>query len=777
MPQWCAQRFYGRMVNGRDNGAMRFTAALLAVTAAMLACSSPVLGPKVPPTQKPARALGSTQERAAPAEPIVVAPADLDAEGKLAASDADTKSAEDEPRLRDAEQKLESALRELAAVAASLEEQRGAAWIRGQLVDGEGQPVVGARIHAQAPQPPRLGIMNPADWSRLVEDAGGLRPQMAWTIKRMARAAATDRYATTGPDGAFALEELEEGEYTLTVQGADYIMDRVSQATGQTVRLTAARIVQHQLDLRLPDGTQPSEAVVTVHGERDVAAAWRWTPEHPSFPSRRKATTISLAAGDLAPLDRTWVGRHQAGPLTLEAETGGTPRITLDEMTQLRVTIQEEEASAPELKFKGALVQASTGRQIELKPTGDRVLSAVGVEPDSYQLQIWRGGGDPEVDEGLTIHPGWNELTVDPGGVDASRFLIVTCRASDGSPVTDLRFVGYSASTSERSANGWIRLKPRANGELWIDPQVFQEYFDRMPDEVTLNLDSASLGKVDAKVPSNSMAFEVEFLRPCDLVVVVDGALVEDLHVSIERRRENGEWRNGPSKEVPTDGRVAFGAISPGEVRLELSVRSRRRNSESIATKVVVLNSGPREVRLMAPELYDLQVMDPGAPKGTRYRLKALDPVSGTWGTSRFRIGRSSEGAVQLSGLLAGTYRLIRYDPPFGEEMEFEVPREGIDEDLSFETIEPTGWKVAGVTKGSVADLAGVEVGDVVTSVDGVEADAEQFLIAMTQEIRDGSVRFTVLRGIVELDLDVELDEIPKPLTLGLGTTLFPVRR
>lgn len=75
------------------------------------------------------------------------------------------------------------------------------------------------------------------------------------------------------------------------------------------------------------------------------------------------------------------------------------------------------------------------------------------------------------------------------------------------------------------------------------------------------------------------------------------------------------------------------------------------------------------------------------------------------------------------------------------------------------------GALIAEVTPGSAADMAGIEVGDLVISIDGVQVQGREDLAAQVQTHRPGtSVEIVFIRDGEQLTFDVTLDQRPDDL-------------
>lgn len=89
----------------------------------------------------------------------------------------------------------------------------------------------------------------------------------------------------------------------------------------------------------------------------------------------------------------------------------------------------------------------------------------------------------------------------------------------------------------------------------------------------------------------------------------------------------------------------------------------------------------------------------------------------------------------------------------------------------------PSGARVIQVEKDSPAAKAGLQVGDVITAVGGVEIDEKNSLADLIQKRKPGDkVELTVTRGAQTLTLNVELGAAPqKSDTAYLGVRFAPV--
>lgn len=92
----------------------------------------------------------------------------------------------------------------------------------------------------------------------------------------------------------------------------------------------------------------------------------------------------------------------------------------------------------------------------------------------------------------------------------------------------------------------------------------------------------------------------------------------------------------------------------------------------------------------------------------------------------------------------------------------FMIDREPQNFEKAIKVITTAGARITDVVKGSPADKAALEVGDVIFSVNGDEISSESSLADLIQQYQPGDlVELNISRGVDEMDVEVELGENP----------------
>lgn len=669
---------------------------------------------------------------------------------------------------------FERALEALVAAKAAVPEADGPARLSGRVVDGAGEPLAGVTVaayHWPSKKLTQPGI-DPKEWLEAHQDAPVWGLQGRYVVDTLVRATERHRRTVTDADGAFDFGGVADGRYELRLFSSTHLMEERRVEAGAPVVLVAAKIHRHVLDLRLPDGTQPGHALVSVKGRDRFSGSWKWTPAEPWFPSEMAVTTVSITSGDVEFIGLEPIGKFGLSSKVVDARGGQPQRLDLERRTVLRVAIVGSAKDDKGFRSKGELVQSGTGKRIELANIDSRALVVDGLVPGEYTLELGRVGRLPEVEEELTVSHGWNDLEVDLGAVDAEQFMVVTCLSPEGEPVTDVDWITFTVDDGKVRGSGAVSSVKKGRGVLWIDPADVGRYFPEPPERVTMTFSSEFYGRVQRDVRVGPGAFEVTFKDACELVVVVDGDLHGGMQLVLKQRKEGGRWREVHSADIPQDGRVPMGRVRPGQIMLEV-FPGRFKSRAAVLRDRFEVEEGPREIQMIAPRVHDVAIDDRGAPSESLYRLRFLDPKTGRWTERKETPFLDDEGFVQIRALPAGKYRITRHDPTFPDELTFELPGEG----LTFASIEPTGWAVSAVPEGSLAQTLGLEVGDLLRSVDGTKAIEPDFPARLTAELGDGKIEVLISRNRQEKTLELSLGSAPAAPARGLGAKLYPVRR
>lgn len=680
--------------------------------------------------------------------------------------------------------------------------------IQGTVIDQDGQPMPGVQIVSMN----RLGqawrgVMKgtqTAKIGRAWEGIPDVEESIAKSAESMLENERNHRTAMSDSMGRFTLTGLREGLHAVSAHADGFAFARQTNHTGQECSFIGERVLELELDVRLPDGSQPESAVVFT-GEQRYGKEIAWTPEEPRLRLKDAAFEITVRSGSVQRLDwRNIASDYSSEPRPMNLETEGPgPHVIQLAMNQiLRVELEDSSELVPKLPVwmkvtSAAATQAARSDEIdwsaehhsELTRGASGLFQVADLPKGAYWIAAGRGEGnyDPEVIAKITTGLGVTEEKISLDEVDLSQFVVCRCARSEGGPVADVSFQVTSPGERFSRARDIDAVK-RGRGEYWLpkDSLFPKESTDASASagQPELAAKSEVDGQVMVPLEPGADEISIEFLPGCTLHLDIAGDLSAGLSAHVNRLDASGEpteryitMMTGGIKKIPDDGQLSMMALQPG--KYEVNVYETGHGAESFGFKArgdrvmsenIEIIRPETDLRIVVPSMHKVQVHAPNVGAGETFRLSQGDKAVFSTG---HRAKLDNDGIATFERVPAGEYVLS--GPERKKPMNISVPTG----EIQWVTEVIDSARVRSVEAGGAADQAGLRRGDIVIAVDGSPVKGKVRSSTIAKSANQQSVRLTVLRNKESMDVTIGplgmVDGKPSPIGFSLSThTLGP---
>lgn len=638
--------------------------------------------------------------------------------------------------------------------------------IHGTVADDLGAPLAGVTVMSQGPQSwysASVVAGSTEKVGRAFPGVKALEEELEIYAGDRVKGRKKTRMAVTDAAGGFTLEGLEPGTHLIRGYLEDHVVKGSNIETGATGKLVARRVGAFELDVRLPDGSQPAEAIVMATDEEDdEEVAGRWTPEEPVIRFASVKVRCRVLAGEPRKIDWRAIAAEFQSPLAtldLAADGQGPHVIQLHQETQVRVTVIDESDAVPRMAawVRVKPVSEQGGQSQELKRFRSGPFIAMGIELGEYEVTAGRGKSAPELTQTMEIVEGVNELVLTLGEVDPSRFIQVRCTGPGGVPVTAVDF-RYQSVTGNGSSSGGASAILKGPGEFWIDESEVGGQQDEAVavTALTLTAKTALYGSIKQDLDLSARLVEFQFEEPGDVTVEVTGSRTSSLRVSLSPVKDPDEeeqwWRQrGQVKAVDSEGVASMGLLQPGDYELKLTAGANDGfNSPSIASQTVNVRPGKVILSIAAPSLSEVVVHVPEGKAGTQVGLQKRSEGQVTAGYFG-NVPLDDQLRARFEGLAPGTYVVQLWGGETQGQMEITVPCG----EVVFTAQKINGFEVTQVTAGKMADEAGLKKGDIILAVNEHQVEGNGFLNRFWVELGEGPSTVLISRGGGELNVEL----------------------
>ena len=655
--------------------------------------------------------------------------------------------------------------------------------ITGWVLDEDGHPIAGAVVstfNTERRQDRTLRLRSTDDVGRsfrkpksFEEAVDSMEETVAQWLERDVADTSHLRTAESDATGSFRLTGLRDGAHLVSAHAEGFMIQPEPAKVGESVEFTGKPVQVLELDVRLPDGTQPTEAAIAVASHRRPTF-YAWSPESPTLRLPGPVFDLQAYAGEVKSLGLSdAVAAFESDKISIDLDRGNDgPRvITLHPARLLRVHVNDTSTTQPRLQVwvkvipdGDELIDWTSERVRVLINEGPGQFLLKGLDEGAYVVGVGRGDSrEVEIQRTVRMGAGTETVQVTLGEPDMSSLIVVRCISPSGRPVKDVRFtyryVALQDGEAQRASSGTVSAQPGTAGTHWVNGgKIFSRRSPGSQERVTLIATSERFGTIEAPIDMRTRELTMPFEPACALTLTATGAGQEPYVIGICAVREShgaiAEWAkptrkftDDHRKPLDRDGRAVFRKLQPGtyEVLLErdgadfLGMRHR--------LALVTLRAPVEEVTVAIPPLHTVEVFAPRMAPGSELRLiQEGASLEDPYLAKRSEV--DSEERCVFENIPAGRYTLwARHHR--GCEVAVQVPSGRI----TFETKSPNALRVRTLRAGGPAALAGFQLGDVITHING-QAPTGPTAPAMTSaRIATAQVTLTIRRGTATLDL------------------------
>jgi len=654
---------------------------------------------------------------------------------------------------------LSQAIAEVAVVA----EFNRDGTITGEVMTNTGEPVAGVEVTATPGQRPNR------------EEVSDVESKVRSYIRDLRWLERTRSTAVTDSDGRYQLVVDSDGQYRLDAKKRGFeIRASVFREIqpGDVVDFLTKAVVELEVTILLPDGSEPERAQLTVR-YGNSSRGERWSQSGRLIQVEPGIISVSATHGSGE--------RGSVEDLDVEAGSGA---ISITIQLTARGAIRGKVRSSP-----GEVIDTSTvylvPADVISQPTPEQLLESERVDtvypgreftfsdldPGGYWIGVARGHRQeralPAI-EYVEVESEVVEVQLVIPSLQRDEGVLVYAYSPQGALLND---AGVSfAISSERSSSSGMGTKTRLkDGGVLLSPD--EELKERLKGDgkfkkfVTVRHQSFGTEQV-AIAGVQGQLVEVHFQAPAQLTLIlpdyVGGDLERRLRVAIQRnvesedlngRRALANWEG--SKKPDLKGEVRFGPMKPGAYDMMLTYVDAGPNSYSqdeLLRETIQLAPGQNDIRRMLPQVYSLQVDFPEGIEGGSLQIQRV-------GQDATRHEQFEGSSKVVEGLVAGEYTLTAWggNLPPSAVMRVTVPCAPI-------VYDPPPVNALAVTitdpAGKLAE-AGFIDGDVIRKINGQAFEGGEQLAMLGTFLRSASeLTFTVDRDGLEVDIVISPQEM-----------------
>jgi hypothetical protein len=614
------------------------------------------------------------------------------------------------------------------------------------VVVSDGIPVAGATIRAE----PLTGLRHPG------ADSG--MPRVLEYYARVVAYSELGRVtAVTDARGNYELTGLADVDYRIHVEAQGYRVleggDRLRRVRpSQRVDVAVSRVGHLEVDVRLPDGSQPAGATVRA----GTVGHLRWTPE---------SRVLALAPGSHRV--RVSSSGYETTEGIVDIREGEQATFTAELVEQTGIRLSVSVAGRVDLVGRVIVYVNQNGRTVQNASSSDTTFTHVfaPLQPGKYRLRVVENLRTQQWEKEVEVTDGLLDvrMEVTPEEPEQAGDIPVRVLRPDGSPASGARF---DVRTVGRTSGGGARPSPVPGGDglYWVPrPEVLDpanarhyitvkvpglgvrvvEYGPTDRHEVTVRFeDSARLTVHIPRVEESPYRQRLMvYLTSIDFGENVTRRIPPPLYDS----------RELPFERSPLPESIVFGDVQPGTYGLVFA-EVLGLTWRPLKERTVQLVSGPNSQTLSMPELYLLTLTTPP-------------------GESRQVHIRDSEGEEVWRGLIRetteiGVLRAGHYDI-IGRRGRMRIY---LSEETKTELVlvAPTAQELSGIgDSGPVYDM-GLRDGDLVIAVDGEDPqDSRKLRELMLGFHVVGTNKWTVIRNGNVMEIEVDAGEVRHRFSSG----------
>ncbi|MEO0481808.1 MAG: carboxypeptidase-like regulatory domain-containing protein [Planctomycetota bacterium] len=705
------------------------------------------------------------------------------------------------------EGEVRSAIRRIEAPSAT--SRTGDGVIRGRAVqiDGAGLPGATVVVSYREPRSSTRSNDNPL---RAAPERRTLDEALRRAAEQWAESDANTFRTTTLDDGSFEVSGLVQGSHRVRVYAEGFQIESgsrewVTVEPGGFLAFTATPLHLVTVDLRLPDGSQPELAALTLGAEQNGGGEQiQWTPESPRVAFAN--TRVRVRAG-VEPISgrfsRSSSFRFESEEVFVDAASEANVRIDLAAVGGIdgRVVFDGADFARPlalegarvglvELEHAGASFDPESidfagdpfGSSTTVSSVSGRRFHFARLSDGSYGLAL-RFGGAIRATTVVDVESGFAECELVLRDSEEFGFLAVTATGSDGSPLRGLRLRCRIQREDGGSGSSSVRLRSMPDGRLGVPfVELGRDFsFTDWPEgtSVFLEISHPDYGEQRVSLVEGQREVEVRFQEPAELLIQVPDAIGSPLSskLRINLRQREGQsvlggirtsYRDGP--QLDEKGNHRLSGLVPADYELSVSLLVGSWRQVELSKHQLTLRPGEQSFVVGLPALHPVAVQIPGADEGTQATLRQTRREQGVVSSVHLEGSVGADGRVVFPYVLEGTYQLRHRGS--NASMEISVPTAG---EVVFRAEGPDTLRVAIADESGTMFQSGLRSSDIVLRVNDVAVTAETLSEAW-RGLSGGPARLEVLRAgervVVNLSEAIDFGD-----QAGTGGTLIPGRR
>jgi len=655
--------------------------------------------------------------------------------------------------------------------------------LRGRVVTVDGAPLAGVLIRAT----PTKNLYGSRDHRPFAAEtyadqdlARSLRSTASiWLTRR-----SMTREATTGSDGAFLFDDLDDGLYDVRATREGFTFEnygdpwrrRMVVASDSKVEFTAIPTFRTTFDLRLPDGSAPDRATLQFRrvGERNDPEQGTWTPAEPTVDLPLGDWIVIAASGGEASRIRTIESARFLASATnvVSPPPAGseTVKIALRGVCAIEGTISTS-YGAPPYNTSVVAVALDAGKEpdpslfsarpdsrnrneprAQVQTGGERGLTyrVDRLVPGRWYIGVFRERSEPpaatavlELGQSVLEHdfvlpPADPKLATRVRVLDPDGTLLPNCafRCWYTSP-------GRNGEENGGGGSGGLQASRNQDGTFtWKYPAPRIRF--------VLFADHPRFGTCTCEVPKDAREVGMRFVAPLAVKIRIPGFTAasrgRDYKVDWTRfGAADGSESSTPVGDdaIGEDDVVDVGLLQPGRYRLAITVAPLKPNGRpplNVARATWEVTAETRELALPLPKIAPLRLSVAAGTRGW-FTLAPDDGAGEENGGLQRNAEVDADGGITFEDVVPGLY-VAR--GPNQDSMLVEAPASGT---VAFVAEAVNVLRVVVRDREGALAKAGLATGDRVVAIDGREFSGRRELEQLRNSLKGEEVTFTVQRG------------------------------
>lgn len=599
---------------------------------------------------------------------------------------------------------------------------------------------------------------------------------------------------STNAEGRFVFDNLPDGRFGMRAYRMGFRIEsepkRFEFELGSSIRFVALAVHEVEFDLRLPDGSQPERAELSVI-DGGMKRSGTWTPEKSTRQFVKPLVKILARTTESDDKPEIPFGddraryRSEEIQFTPSESTAAPFRIDLLGRNGIRGTI----ANMGDLQNLRVRLEKLAGGAEPTWQNDTRSSWATrgafvfaDLEPGEYAVGIGEQRAAPIDFEKVRVTSGFTECALEMPAPDPATTTLVRCLAPNGAPLANVGLVLTIEKDGKPQESRSVQPDTGADGTALIRLNTLTDIpEEKLRAPYVVHFVANPLGLPPASgtwVPGQEEVL-IQLQKSCDLTVQLTGLqdeMREKLVVSIvyqsrglQGRSESsaipgrGGFGQSDAPKISADGVVRFPSITPGAIDIHLSLSSGRFATTPVRSMLAEAIPGPLTVSVPLPALHPVVVHAPSLDDGTELELASIDTqgqVNTDWRMNR-RAKVEADHRARFGLIPAGTYELTARG--IGESLRIVVPTG----EILFQAREPDAISITITDENGLLAEGGLQTGDVIVAVGDVELTSENLKKTFRSTLGQKSV-FTVIRNGSRVRVDFGVfPRRPAPSAVG----------